>query len=67
MRAILDICEQHGRPPSWWDGLSEWDQHLLLASRNDKTKKVINARKTAERNDRRQAIRGRRSAMRGRR
>lgn len=57
MRAIHAICEEHGQPPSWWDGLSQDDQALLLAYRNHKLKAAKKANQASKRPSRR---RGRR-------
>lgn len=28
---VIDICEAHGQPPSWWDRLSSTDRAMMQA------------------------------------
>lgn len=34
MRGALEVCREHGQPPSWWAGLDRGDRALLLGDRD---------------------------------
>jgi hypothetical protein len=48
MRGALEVCREHGQPPSWWAGLDRGDRALLLADRADRIETQDRAARKAE-------------------
>lgn len=53
MRTALEVCREHGQPPSWWDGLDRGDRALLLAERSLRVDEAARAAAEARRKGRR--------------